>query len=75
MQSVFERPNPFTQDMRVLRCPDNMTTISIAGFQIEPDADHHIVVPLNLVSQLTPHGCRELTGPELEALRAGAKRK
>ena len=72
MQNVFDRPNPFSMDMRAMRCPDDMGSISIDGYQLEPDADHYVLVPHLMVSRLLPHGLKELTAAEIAALKAKA---
>lgn len=62
--SIFERPNHFSQSMRVLRCPDNMGAITIDRIQLEPDQDHLVMVPDHLVPQLLSHGLRDVTAEE-----------
>jgi hypothetical protein len=68
--NIFERPNPFTMDMRAMRCPDDMGSISIEGLQLEPDADHLVLVPHLLAKRLESHGLKELTAAEIAKLKA-----
>jgi hypothetical protein len=70
MQNVFERPNPFAMDMRAMRCPDDMGSITIDGYQLEPDELHMVLVPSIMVERLKPHGLTPLTAAEIAKLKA-----
>jgi hypothetical protein len=72
MLNVFDRPNPFSMSMRAMRCPEDMGSITIDGYQLEPDEEHNVLVPEIMVKRLEPHGLRQLTSAETAKLKAGS---
>ena len=73
LPNVFDKPSPFAQKMAVLRCPDDMASISLEGYLFEP-VGGFIQVPEDKAAKLLSHGCRHATGAELAALQAGKKK-
>jgi len=73
--NVFERPNPFLQQMKVLKCPPGMAEISIDGFQLQPDENGHVMVPADKALRLRDHGCMILSDADVAAMQAAAAKK